>query len=87
MEDLTDQLNDFNELHNLGMEFLTRLEDAVKFAEKERDDAKKELEKACSENKNLSAKLAECQEKLKVVERERDELRGKLDALIKILAR
>jgi len=87
MEDLTDQLNDFNELHSLGMEFLTRLEETVKFAEKERDDAKNKLEKAYSENKNLSAKLAECQEKLKVVERERDELRGKLDALRKILAR
>ena len=78
MDDLKDQLEDFNELHSLGIEILTQLEDAVKFGESERDKAKDDLT-----NKNLSAELAKCQREVEVVKRERDNLRGKFDELFR----
>ena len=86
MEDLKEQLEDFNELHDLGIELLTQLEDAVEYAQNERDVAQSDLKNIRDEvdevkktNKNLSAELAKCQKALEIVKRERDELRGKYE--------
>ena len=83
MDDLSEQLQDFEELHKFGVEFLTRLEDAVKFAEKERDDAYDKLKEANSTNKKLSEALFKCQGELETITSERDRLLQSYNSLQK----